>query len=824
MASPFKVFRKNQKAWMVAITVLAMISFVFMGNIGGSARNGGAGGKDPEVFSWKYGTVNASELRNRIQLQHKVQQFLAQTARAADKPAQQADQYIVSQIPTNDNGVITAMLLNKKAEDLGIVISDQVVIAYIKEWTERKLSGQDLGKIISDLGITQPQLFDAIRFNLAATYAERTFMPNIVRSNQYMAWFHGDTPAERWEYFERLNRKATTEIMPVAVKDFVDKVPEPTATELQTFYDEYKNAYPQPGSRTPGFRDPYKAQIEYVKADNDKLLDEALPTVTADEIKDYYDKHKDTLFRKSKLPEMPDMGAKPGDATEGKSDAPDDAAKAKADEKSTPAEAAKDAKATDAKANAKSGAKSDAKSDSKSAAPKAGEKSGGAKGGSKSTKGADGKQSSAQPASSLNGELLAVADDEIYLAQKSDAKAAKSDAKADAKSAATKADAKAADAKADAKALDMKAADAKADSKAADKTDDKPAGAATPELPGREVEYDPLEKVEGQIKNLVAQQKVDERVAKAFALIEAQMGRYQSAAEAQHAAELAGKAGGKQIQAPDLEALAKENGLVYRKTGLTTMQEAYDNLDIGKSRRPLVAGSRQTPPPFVQVAFLTDSKGQPLTKLFAAEQSEDNSNNHYLWWKISEQSARTPTLDAIKADVVQAWKQIKARKLASDKADEYAKQVNKSKQTLKEAFGTAAGADVVTPGAFSWLTRPAESPFSQPRMSDVTGLDHVGYDFMKSVFKLKSGETGVAPNDPLTVYYVVQLESEEPLVETMRQNFMAAMNDPMNSMTYAIVGAAEHSNDGLSWFNELKDQYGFKMAADYKPMDARDYD
>jgi len=230
-----KSFRKNQKAWMVAITILTMIAFVFMGNIGGSQRGAGGSQKDPEVFSWKYGTVNASDLRNRIQMQHKVQQFLAQTAKAADQPEQRVNQEIASEIPTSDNGVIMNMLLNKKAEDLGLVVSDDAVRSYIRQWTEGKLSGQQIGEIIRGLStsmgsITQPQLFDAIRFNLAAIYAQRTFMPNLVRTNQYMAWFHGDTPAERWDFFERLNRKATTEIVSVAVKDFVDKVPDPTAS------------------------------------------------------------------------------------------------------------------------------------------------------------------------------------------------------------------------------------------------------------------------------------------------------------------------------------------------------------------------------------------------------------------------------------------------------------------------------------------------------------------------------------------------------------------------------------------------------------------
>jgi hypothetical protein len=852
MASPFKIFRKNQKAWMVALTILAMISFVFLSNVG-SSPSGRGSHEDPEVFSWKFGKVNESDLQNRIQLQHKVLTFFYRTGSGSGRTDQEINQFLQSRFPTSEREVVAYMLLNKKAEDLGIVVSDDMVRNLIRAWTEGKLSGQQMSEITRGLAnnagsINQAQLFDAIRFNLAAQYAYLTFSPNFMRANQFMAFFHGDTPAERWDYFERLNRKASTEIMPVAVKDFVEKIPDPTAKELQEFYDQYKSDYQIPGSRTPGFREPYKAQLEYVKADNAKLIEETLPTVTEQEIKDYYEKHKDTFFRKSKLSDLEKDDSKPADAAKdapadtksdaAKSDAKSDPGETKATDKAEanapPAKSAPaDPKSTDAKSDAsksdaaksdaaKSSPKSDTKSDAKAPATKSGEKSGGTKGGAKSTKGADGKQSRVD--SQLNGELMALADDAIYLAQapaQGNAKAA--DSKADAKATAAKVEAKSADTKA---ATDAKSADSKADAKAPTeksaegKAGDAPATTGAEPPPGREVEYEPLDKVEGKIKNQIAQNKVDERVMKAFAAIETQLSRYRSALDSQRAAELAGKSAAKQIQPPDLEALAKEHGLQYRKTNLTTDRQVYDNLDIGKSRRPVVPGMRTMPSPFVQVAFQTDANGQPSAKLFSFEESEDNENNKYLWWKIADQPASTPPLETIKPEVIQAWKQIKARKLASDKADEYAAQVRKSKQTLKEAFGSMPGEEIVTPGPFSWLTRPPEQPFAQPRMSEVTGVDQVGYEFMQNVFKLKPGETGVAPNDPLTVYYVVQMESEEPSVQTLRENFMTAMSDPMSAMTYAAIGAIEHGGDSQTWFKELEQQYGVKMA-DTRPLDAR---
>jgi hypothetical protein len=836
MASPFSTFRKNQKIWMVALTILTMFAFVFLGQ----AKMGGPGGSqtDPDVFTWKYGTVKQSDINNRMYQRKKVQEFLYRSGKAADMPEQQLLQVLQTRFPVSEPRVIESILLAKKAQQMGIDISDDMVRRFIRGWTQDKVTRDDLAKIMRDLsgdrgGISQSQLFDGLRVELAAMYAQDLFSPLLVRGGQGYAWFRGDTPAERWDYFTRLNRKVTAEMMPVSVKDFVDKVPEPSASELQSFYDQYKNDYPESTSPTPGFKQPYKVQFEYVKADNTKLLEETLGTVTEDEIQKYYDRYKDDFFKKSTLPDSPEKtdqekadDTKSGDSATKKDDAAatDKPSDGKADSKAgeKPADLKGGAK-TDA---SKSGANSaDAKSTSKSDAKSSGSKSGGAKSDSKAPsskagdaksgdgkKSTDGKQSSDSPrgSSSLNGELLALADDaEILVAQKSDAavkgdskSAAKSDPKTNSSTGA-KTDMKATDAKADVKAPDTKAVDAKAgETKAADSTT-----AGTPATQ-RPVEYEPFDKVSGMIRNRIAQQKVDEKVAAAFRSIQAQMERYKSNLDTYRALKSQGNTAAKEPQPPDLEALAKPFGFDVKKTELVSLQQVYDGYDIGKSHQPVVAGN-YTSPPFYQIAYQMGADGQPRVKLYQTDESEDAENNHYLWWKIADQAANIPPLDAIKSDVVTAWKIVQARKPALATAKEDVAQVQKSKQTLQEAFGNAPGVEVLSEGPFSWLTRTADQGL---RLSTLKGVENVGNDFMKDVFALKQGETGVAANDPQTEYYVVQIKDEEPSTDALHQSFMTAMSDPMNSLVYAAVAANDHRNAPAAWFKELADQYDFKMS------------
>ena len=173
-------------------------------------------------------------------------------------------------------------------------------------------------------GLSQAELFDALRAELAAHYAELAYSQLINRSSPMggatLYLFRGDTPGDRWEYFTRLNREVTAELMPVKVADFVSQIADPTPEQLRSFYEQYKNEYPYfnqypwPELPTPGFKQPFKAQFQYVKSNFEKLMAEEKPKVTEQEITDYYEKYKDPRFRKAKLPELP--GKKPGEESE----------------------------------------------------------------------------------------------------------------------------------------------------------------------------------------------------------------------------------------------------------------------------------------------------------------------------------------------------------------------------------------------------------------------------------------------------------------------------------------------------------------------------
>ena len=107
----------------------------------------------------------------------------------------------------------------------------------------------------------------------------------------------GMTPEQRYDYFGRLHRRAVIQVLPVEVKDFVNKVPNPADSDLRALFEKYKEYMSSPDSPEPGFKVPPKAKFQYFEAKLDDFANAEKPKVTDEEIKKYYDENKEQ-FRK----------------------------------------------------------------------------------------------------------------------------------------------------------------------------------------------------------------------------------------------------------------------------------------------------------------------------------------------------------------------------------------------------------------------------------------------------------------------------------------------------------------------------------------------
>ena len=340
MKSPFAIFRKHQKMLMVVLTGLAMFSFMVMGSFTGDTSNatlpilcgvvgmaifgifgwrrgepvtfgglgivlgiivgvyltlhGGSGPKPP--IETDAGNLSHNELNNLISRRNTANQFIKLAIEKADiTPAMQNNpmfaQMLEQQIRRSLFGfgreqddlsgdVVLGYLLDKEADEMGIVVSEHTVSDYINRVTNKKLTSTDFNSVIKSMRLSESEVFDAIRGELKARLAMEWLIPRSVPS-----------PEEYWNEYRKLQVTETLDVAAVPVADFLSAAPNPTEDQLLTYFDAWKEI-PAAFPGGPGLRQPRRVRVEYLQADFAATEKEvAEKPITDQEIKKYYDDH-----------------------------------------------------------------------------------------------------------------------------------------------------------------------------------------------------------------------------------------------------------------------------------------------------------------------------------------------------------------------------------------------------------------------------------------------------------------------------------------------------------------------------------------------------
>ena len=776
MANPFRVFRRHQRVLIASLGLMAMISFVFLPQCG-TGGGGDVAMRDTDVVtSTRYGNLRESQIQRLQRDRTLVLNFLRHGKELAARslPAASANDYrayMLMRMPdflgeATEENVVNTWLLAQRGAELGVVMGDDAVINFVKQQTEDRLGDQQVRDVLRQLGSSDIQLLEAIRRELVAQQVLQMHWTSLAAA----------TPAQRYDAFCRLNRQASVELAALSVDKFLGQVPDPSEQAVAELFAKHKDQLPQSGSPEPAFREPYRATIEYIRADLDKFVD--AKAVTDAEIEKYYNENKDNY----RQPELPTLDEKKASEPEKKPAEPEK--KPAAPEKKTAAPAKAEAKPDVKTAEPKKEAAPEAKKTEPAPAKKADEP--------KAEKKADEKK--APPAGDKKTSAAGSASP-FRLASYAEEKPAKpADAKpAEAKPAAAKPAAPAAAKPAEAKPVAEKPAAAKP-------ADAKPAAQGGPSLEMPKLsqpaappapKYLPLEKVKEEIRGLVARRSATKKMQAALEPLRDELKR-----EAVKAARNAkGDALAAEYAKVDVKALAARAKLELARWELISAREVEAS-ELGQAT---VQGNQ----PFMQYAFASEGLGR-------VAMAEDLRGNKYLFWKVNEKKEHVPALtDAgVRDKVVLAWKRIQARQLAAKEAQRLAELARTAKKPLKEALQGVAGVAVTQPRPFSWMTMGMPTSMYQapmPQLSDVEGVSMPGMDFMRVVFGLKPGEVGVATNHPQTTTYVVRMDSSAPDEKVLWEKFT---NEDFHR--YAGVLRFEQQDLFASWAKELRDYAGFK--------------
>ncbi len=773
MASPFKYFRKHTKAFMATAAVLCM--FIFVIGSGLKTGNGTQGGGPNEagmVATWNGGSLNQGQLR--ILVQHRVitdsflkAMFVEGGGRSFqyDFPRNIPFLFLPDQRKTDeiDQTVVTSEVLASLASQAGMTVNDGLINHYIDEIGLKKVSPQQVEQILSHIGTQNARQNEAIIF---AT------LRKLLLANFYSEMFDDQSkvvmPQERWDDWKKVNERISLDVAELPREKFLSQVPEPNDTQLQGFFNDYKNVDPTDRVRIiggqeltlpePAFAEPHRVRLQYLKGSLVERAEKLEPTVTEEEIKTYYEKNKETDFvklpsfdnTKDKSPETPK--AEPGNSTPPATDNnPAGTTPAAAEKPSTPAanaaapaaEATKPAESTQPPATtpqtpaptsppAEKAPPTDAKEQPKQSsaierhspfrlvalqAPAESEKSP-----------TDSKPAESQPATNSSAEARPAADQ------------AKTDASSPAASPAAAASAAAAPEAKDAKPTETKAEEKK-----------EPA-----------TEYEPLDKVRDDIRKKLAAEKAEAELEKTFS---------QAAAELQseyndYGFKVAQAEDAKQeMPKPpeplaDLKWLADKYNLTYEKTAPLTLLELRETplghaFDTNTQRISVT-----------QAAFTT-------LKLFEPFQAKEMAGDRYLVLKTEDMPRRVPEFKEVREQVVKAWKEQQAAKLAEQEAKKLAAEAEKASQPFDQFF-TEKGYKPNKTELFSAMSYPLgrESFGTPPQLSSVPELTSIGPEFMDAAFALDGNKTVGLLNFDHSKAYVIRLNRRQYTEEELKKLFL----------------------------------------------------
>ena len=719
MVGSFEIFRKYQRSLLVCVAILAMLAFFVLPpflQMGGSATS-----QDPVAVTWSGGELREGGLERTVALRSLVNRFLMEAATAGGR-----DPSRMPLLPEGEEQTVQTTLLAQDAKANGIVVSDQTINEFLGQWTGNLVRQEQLDEILSRLRLgpfplTQRDLFETLRTELAA----RTMLM------LHQSALSADPPGWQWDYFRRLEQQATVEAVPVVVETFAGDVPAPSESVLRAFYEKYKNDLPQARSADPGFREPHRVQYEYLVAKRGLFEEEVAKEVTDEQIAEYYEKNKTSMFR-----------AKPASA-EAKPVAPEvKATEPEAKPATTEAKPEAKPEATDAKpaetpatpvAPAAAPKPADAKPEATPAAPK-----GAAIGGSP-FRAVSFKQPAEKPAEAA---AKPAADMPKADAPKSGAPAETPKPKTDATPAAPPT------------AADKPAADEK-------KTEDA-------------AQFEPLDAVKDDIRKRLARERAEARIDAIFTAVAGDVGRY---AEDYALWQARKPAGVEAPRPPDLAKIAEKQGLVSGRSDLVAPDAAFAAGGIGGSFEFVQDPSSRFG--IRQQRWLDQMFGTGSMSLRPIR-SRDVEGNRYMSWRTEDQPEFTPSFETARSGVERAWRIVEGRGLAKKRAESLAQQTSFGGDETK----------AVKVGPFSWLEQ-GMSGGGALVLSQPEGISMPGDEFMRAVFSLEPGKTAVAFNEPRTVCYVIRLVSQEPPAAELQEKFIAGRNDRQK---IGMVAQREASN------------------------------
>ena len=808
MASPFSYFRKNQRLWMAAAVLIAILSFVVAPMLQSFTGRGSVSGRrdaNAKAASWSGGSITQDQLDIELGELAVANTFLKKLAFDVREkggfpkvPEVRPDFALVGITPdTRDpSSILERKILAAEANRMGIHFDDQSVKTFLQKFVDGKLSGEQIQKALREVSGGRMSLVDFNRLmkeelaknavlrlaNGGQRYEERANaqgLPTAVLS----------PPSKNWQYFTRFKRRASVETYPVFVKDFEESIDgKPTDKELRELFDKGKELtrINQPILTEPAFMTPELADFEFIACDIEKIIDEEKTKITEELLRSEYERRaKEKVFdvplteeEKKALQEKIEQEKKEQQAKEPAPanlpptlDNPDSPAP-------VPAPAAEPALAPAPEpAPAPAAEPAPAPAAEPAAAPAA----------------------EPAPAPAANPQSSLTQNQPTRLVSFQDpAPQPPAEAPAPVTPAA---EPPAAETPAAAPQVTEVPATALPATETPSAAPSAVPQAAPPEAPAVPMRTQSFEEVKEALARELAAgpafRVLEQRVNEMRDLMEI----YAANRRAWERAVAEKDSSMKEPEMLNLQQIADKYGFQFGRTGLVDVRTA-SSLPIGRSR--VSRGPRMQPFEFPNLIRFAPNplESDSLGNLYMPLQSTALLTR-YLFWKVAHEASSTPSFETARESVTSVWKMQRAAEKAESKAKDIATKASAS--SLAESLGsdTERGL-VVRPTPFSWFN-PLMADFDI-QLSNVENLKPLDNEFMEKVFAAEPGTTLVASDAAKEIYYVVKVLDFSPSEEDLMLSFSAAPN------TGGVQNVSNMESSSLirSWFSTVQKQLGFQ--------------
>ena len=649
-----------------------------------------------------------------------------------------------------EKDVVFGDLLRREAKRLKISVNDDAVTDFIKmigTYQGRFLQGRKLTSVDFRQIRERLHLSDHAIYELLREELEARLAAEMTIPRNPV------TPLQRWEDFRKVNTKQEIEVATIPVEPFVKGVSEPKDDELLAFFKDHAEKFP--GFKgEPGFRQPLRVKLAYLEADYETIEATVKPP-TDEEVAKYYEENKE-FYRApavKKEEKKDDEESKEGDDSK-KGEAKKEDVKKDDDTKPEPSDkpdAKPEAKKNEEPQEEKPKEKESVKSDPQ-----------GASGDDKVS--LDKSADEAKPVEEKKP---------VEEVKKEEPKGEDAPKKDEPKDKPVKKDESAKEGEEKGKDKPL-TEDSKTEKPVAES--DKPESDDKENSETKaEVRYKSLEEVKGSIHDQLLRQRTLEKMQGQIerAIFEMRDLGSRTIADKKDKSYLS-----PEVVASKLKDFGKTLSLKYVETSMLSATElrASEDFKIGLATDPQdeSAGRQQQVASVINHVF-----GQRGDSTHSPEIAEDaGTRNRFAYWITERNESHVPKFDelGVRDQVVKAWKLKQAAPEAEKRAKALAKQAVDQQKLLTEVLagqtvdGSKDGLQltVLAPSEFSHFTRqgasaPQLNPLdtgSQPvELTPIAGLDKIDEDFMKSVDRMQLGGTDVIPNADRSGFFVVHLKA-----------------------------------------------------------------